>query len=759
MKTLNLDRIRAFFSHWGDREDRDGSELTVLMDRSSLTNEASSTSLGREDQGNRSAPSLEEHANERTDQAETTNGRSWIDGVYLCAKATTILLLINLVLFAVAAGMSRKYPENTGFLSWAVIYKGSCTSSEMWGVVLHLVINILSTGILAASNNCMQTLVAPSRQEIDKSHARHQWLDIGRASVRNLFAISWYRLALWTILMITATPFHLLYNSVVIQSLSLTEFALVAGPKDLSAENVLNLTTPALEKCFGTSPAHDANNLNWHEFSQDIASGNYERLTYHQSNDIQGSPVSLQTKALVARVQNLAVEDGGDRSILRNGLLYTQPRVVSHMGFWSHSGIWAIPFANETHGPDEPHVTCGNDPFDFDHENVEKGLRYYPIQDCLAIKAPGNCRLLYSPPLCIVVALTLLVKVIVIFLAARVSHTRSTPLLTIGDAVASFMTRPDRTTQRLCWISYADVRSGSWKDSNLVIENPRGDDSPGKVIYRRLSPPRRWIKAPSLVQWLATFMIAFACIAIAVTFMYVPKNAPLPNQIFESYSIFGQDWGPLSSAVLANTPQLVITVNYYYFNNVLTSMLAVAEYSSYGNKRRPLRVTWPVKDSQQRSTYWLNIPYLYSVPTLLVYSTLHWMISQSLFYYHSVSYDVRGRPDTSSEVSALASAPIPLGISIALGALMICVLLGVSFRKLESAMPLAGTCSAAISAACHPPGGEDKEKAVLGRIGWGETINSPPWVTDEADESADQKGHCSFTSMEAMRPSPRKSYA
>lgn len=57
----------------------------------------------------------------------------------------------------------------------------------------------------------MQTLVAPSREDIDKYHARRRWLDIGRASIRNLFAISWYRLALREILMITATPFHLLY--------------------------------------------------------------------------------------------------------------------------------------------------------------------------------------------------------------------------------------------------------------------------------------------------------------------------------------------------------------------------------------------------------------------------------------------------------------------------------------------------------------------------------------------------------------------
>lgn len=130
-KILNLDRIKSFFSHRGDREDRDANELTVLMDRSSLLNNGGSQTFpGRENQRNGSATSLEGHANERADQTETTNSRAWIDGVCLCAKARIILLLINLILFAIAAGLSRKYPENTGLPSWAVIYRGSCTSCD-----------------------------------------------------------------------------------------------------------------------------------------------------------------------------------------------------------------------------------------------------------------------------------------------------------------------------------------------------------------------------------------------------------------------------------------------------------------------------------------------------------------------------------------------------------------------------------------------------------------------------------------------------
>lgn len=135
----------------------------------------------------------------------------WIDGVYLCAKAGTVVFLINLIFIGVAAGLARRFPDNGAFSSAVVIYRGSCGVSKRWDTALHLIINVLSTCILAASNYCMQTLVAPTREEVDSQHAKWQWLDIGSASVKNLFAIERRRLILWITLMLTATPFHLMY--------------------------------------------------------------------------------------------------------------------------------------------------------------------------------------------------------------------------------------------------------------------------------------------------------------------------------------------------------------------------------------------------------------------------------------------------------------------------------------------------------------------------------------------------------------------
>lgn len=50
------------------------------------------------------------------------------------------------------------------------------------------------------------------------------------------------------------------------------------------------------------------------------------------------------------------------------------------------------------------------------------------------------------------------------------------------------------------------------------------------------------------------------------------------------------------------------------------------------------------------------------------------------------------------------------------------IILGLGFKHFKNSMPLAGSCSAAISVACHPPpGGGDALKPVM----WGEMLKSP----------------------------------
>ncbi|KAH7310596.1 hypothetical protein B0I35DRAFT_412089 [Stachybotrys elegans] len=110
----------------------------------------------------------------------------------------------------------------------------------MW---CELAINIMSTLLLGASNNCAQLLSAPTRQDIDKAHSRGRWLDIGVGSVRNLRYIPVWRGFLWLILLLSSIPLHLAYNSVLFANIATNNYMVA-----LVASNFLDggeWTTPA----------------------------------------------------------------------------------------------------------------------------------------------------------------------------------------------------------------------------------------------------------------------------------------------------------------------------------------------------------------------------------------------------------------------------------------------------------------------------------------------------------------------------------
>lgn len=91
-----------------------------------------------------------------------------------------------------------------------LIYQGDCTTVASLDLWLHLLINILSTLMLMASNYCMQLQLAPTRQSVDKAHTNGTWLHIGVGSWRNFRYISRWRQISVTVLLISSVPIHLM---------------------------------------------------------------------------------------------------------------------------------------------------------------------------------------------------------------------------------------------------------------------------------------------------------------------------------------------------------------------------------------------------------------------------------------------------------------------------------------------------------------------------------------------------------------------
>lgn len=145
-------------------------------------------------------------------------------GVLCCAWTSGIVFILNIIVTAWAVS-SSSIKGGLGTLQ-----EGSCKRSSNLGFWIHLIINVLSTALLGASNYSMQFLSSPCRAEIDKAHREGSWLDIGVPSVWNIWKVAGHRKALWWLLAFSTIPLHLLWNSAVFVSLSAYDFDILVVP-------------------------------------------------------------------------------------------------------------------------------------------------------------------------------------------------------------------------------------------------------------------------------------------------------------------------------------------------------------------------------------------------------------------------------------------------------------------------------------------------------------------------------------------------
>lgn len=181
-------------------------------------------------------------------------------------------------------------------------------------------------------------------------------------------------------------------------------------------------------------------------------------------------------------------------------------------------------------------------------------------------------------------------------------------------------------------------------------------------------------------------------------------------------------------------------------------MLLAAEWADFAHDRKPLRVTSP--HGAQRSTYRLQLPYRYGIPLLVTSGTLHWLVSQSLFLARVTAFTPDGGEDASGSISTIGYSCVAIITVILLGTVV--VLLGIAngCRRYREGMPMVGSCSAAISAACQRPGWDEEasRRAVL----WGASgerkrvVDVGGRVLGVGEELV--VGHCCFSSWEVEKP-------
>lgn len=237
------------------------------------------------------------------------------------------------------------------------------------------------------------------------------------------------------------------------------------------------------------------------------------------------------------------------------------------------------------------------------------------------------------------------------------------------------------------------------------------------------------------------------------------------SSVDSSTLIKGDSWPTslIANTIIANVPQLIFSLIYFLTNSLLTSMTLAAEWSRYAVLRRGLRVSWNPK-AAQRQSYFLSLPYRYAVPLMASSATLHWLISQSIFLVGVDAYDPDWTRDERLDVMTCGYTPVAIVSAISVGGAMLLSIVALALRRLDSAMVVAGSCSLAIAAACHPkydPNLQHEAQQVNIR---------PPEEEEEEEDMAylpvkwgavavdGDVGHCTFTSEEVEMPEAGKVY-
>lgn len=227
-----------------------------------------------------------------------------------------------------------------------------------------------------------------------------------------------------------------------------------------------------------------------------------------------------------------------------------------------------------------------------------------------------------------------------------------------------------------------------------------------------------------------------------------------------------------ANVVVANSPHLIFSLIYFQWNAIFTSMLIGKEWNDFSLKSKPLRVS-DRPQGKQRSRYFLQLPFKFSIPLIITSMLLHWIISQCIFVV-SVEQIMRYVSPQQISWGILTCGYSPIAImTVLLASLTIPVSVFVlGWRRLPGLMPVAGSCSLAIAAACHNRAAGTYPDVTQDVLKWGvmkdwkREQQSQEELTQEEDDGGDHGlsqttsgcGHCGFSNAVVDDPQEGVAY-
>ncbi|RKL27833.1 hypothetical protein BFJ72_g12843 [Fusarium proliferatum] len=301
-------------------------------------------------------------------------------------------------------------------------------------------------------------------------------------------------------------------------------------------------------------------------------------------------------------------------------------------------------------------------------------------------------------PLLAAITLINVVLILTYAIAVALALTRQvfSPLVTLGDALSSFLADPDVSTHNSCLITKEEIKKGLWGDRE------------GKYWYAKTS---RWFNVPSFNRWAIWFMtwimpVGLAAAALALGAVKEPKEAF--TRFGKAAVVYELPAGTSRSgiAVVAALPQLLLGLLYLSSNALLTLFYLSHELSQFTSDLLPLRVSSGQPLGSQTTSLYLTLPRPVSWILFFLVTAMAFLLSQGILL---VSVDgIKGT------TTGIGFSPLPLLILLVLLVLLGLGIAGLALRQVDprgsveggepAGNPLAlvgGTCSAVLSARCH----------------------------------------------------------
>ncbi|KAI1169861.1 hypothetical protein F4777DRAFT_161526 [Nemania sp. FL0916] len=364
---------------------------------------------------------------------------------------------------------------------------------------------------------------------------------------------------------------------------------------------------------------------------------------------------------------------------------------------------------------------------------LQPGTFDISVQYCLARPFKSTCRLGTSPALLFTVVLCILGKTGIAILVSFILGRRGEKsFVTLGDYIAASIENPNSQTSDYAAASVTDYRR------RIIVPGPRQ--------WSVMNP--RWARAIPRLVWAASYTLFI--VAVSICLYLISTTIPTHETFAGSFLAGSQNpqiglpiYSFISSVLVANSPQLLLSLSYIAFNNLFTYFCVATEWNSFASKYLPLRVTDP--KGEQRSTYRLQLPYRYSLPLMALSASLHWLISNTIYvivseggYLDSPWSDPTLLPDTGV---VLGYSPISLIVLSSVAALVVTIPLFFSFKRLSSDIVVVRTNSLLISMASrvspHLSLGPEHETKTPIASSDGEMLEYPmaTYNTDRGDET------------------------